>query len=111
MKTLNEWIDKQSRKLFITPAVLLILVFSVFPLIASLVISFTRVRPRAGGYNMRFVGFRNFKKIFFGSEQYHLLGTFEAISALGWCLILVMLSALLWWLYSYTKKDFKLIGL
>ena len=110
MKTLNEWIDKQSRKLFITPAVLLILVFSVFPLIASLVISFTRVRPRAGGYNMRFVGFRNFKKIFFGSEQYHLLGTFEAISALGWCLILVMLSVLLWWLYSYTKKDFKLIG-
>ena len=58
---------------------------------------------------MRFVGFRNFKKIFFGSEQYHLLGTFEAISALGWCLILVMLSALLWWLYSYTKKDFKLM--
>ena len=110
MKTLNEWIDKQSRKLFITPAVLLILVFSVFPLIASLVISFTRVRPRAGGYNMRFVGFRNFKKIFFGSEQYHLLGTFEAISGLGWCLILVMLFALLWWLYSYIKKDFKLIG-
>jgi len=110
MNTLNEWIDRQSRKLFITPAVFLILVFSVFPLIASLVISFTRVRPRAGGYNMRFVGFKNFKKIFFGSEQYHLLGTFEAISALGWCLILIILSLLLWWLYTYTKKDFKLIG-
>ena len=110
MNTLNEWIDRQSRKLFITPAVFLILVFSVFPLIASLVISFTRVRPRAGGYNMRFVGFKNFKKIFFGSEQYHLLGTFEVISALGWCLILIILSLLLWWLYTYTKKDFKLIG-
>jgi len=110
MNTLNEWIEKQSRKLFITPAVFLILVFSVFPLIASLIISFTRIRPRAGGYTMRFVGLKNFKKIFFGSEQYHLLGTFEAVSAFGWILMSVVLFLLIWWLHIYIKREFRLIG-
>ena len=86
----SEWVDRQSRTLFIFPAVFLILVFSIFPLVASVLISFTRIRPRVGGYQIRWVGLKNFKKLFTGSEQSHLLGTIEAVSVLwdGWRLLL-----------------------
>ena len=107
---LTEWFDLRSRQLFIFPAVFLILVFSVFPLVASLVISFTRIRPRAGGYFFRFVGLKNFKKLYTGSEQYHVLGTFEGISFLGWAAIIISAVLLLWWLYRYVQRDFKLLG-
>ena len=86
---LSEWLDRQSRSLFIAPAVILILIFSIFPLIASLVIAFTRIRPQAGGYRIRYVGLKNFEKQFVGSEQYHFLGTFDGISILGWAVIVV----------------------
>lgn len=107
---LGEWLDRQSRQLFIFPAVFLILVFSIFPLVASLVISFTRIRPRAGGYQVRYVGLKNFKKLFTGSEQYHLLGTFEGISVLGWVIIISATILIGWWLYRYVRRDFRLIG-
>jgi len=54
----------------------MILIFSIFPLVASLIIAFSRVRLRGGGYNVRFVWFQNFEKQLFGSEQFHFLGTF-----------------------------------
>ena len=39
---LSEWLDVQSRQLFITPAVVMILIFSIFPLVVSLVLAFAR---------------------------------------------------------------------
>ena len=45
----SEWFDHQSRRLFIMPAVIMILVFSIFPLIASAILALSRVRLRAGG--------------------------------------------------------------
>ncbi len=107
----SEWVDRQSRTLFIFPAVFLILVFSIFPLVASLLISFTRIRPRMGGYQIRWVGLKNFKKLFSGSEQDHLLGTMGGgISVLGWLVIVVVAVLLVWWLYSYVRKEFKVVG-
>ena len=107
----SEWVDRQSRTLFISPAVFLILVFSIFPLVASLLISFTRIRPRVGGYQIRWVGLKNFKKLFTGSEQSHLLGTMEGgISLLGWTSIIVVAALLLWWLYRYVRQEFKVVG-
>jgi len=90
--------------------VTLILIFSIFPLVASLVISFTRIRPRAGGYNIRFVGLRNFEKQLVGSGQDHFLGTFTQVSALGWVMIVVAGALVLWWLYRYIRWDFRVIG-
>jgi multiple sugar transport system permease protein len=62
-----EWFDRQSRQFFILPAVVMILVFSIFPLVASLILAFSRVRLRAGSYEIRPVGFANFEKQIFGS--------------------------------------------
>jgi len=88
----------------------LILIFSIFPLVASLILAFARVRLRAGGYNVRFVGFKNFEKQFFGSEQYHFLGKFTEISLMGWALILVAGAGILWWLYKFCTTRFNLLG-
>lgn len=106
----GEWLDRHSSQLFITPAVVMILIFSIFPLVASLIIAFSRVRLRGGTYQVRFVGFRNFEKQFFGSEQFHFLGTFTSISVLGWAIIAGSLGGLLWWLYRYCTTRFTLLG-
>lgn len=106
----SEWLDRQSSTIFITPAVILILVFSVFPLVASLIIAFSRFRLRGGGYQVRWVGFKNFEKQFFGSEQFHFLGTFTSISVLGWIAITTAAIATLWWLYRYCRRQFWWLG-
>lgn len=105
-----EWLDQHSRQLFITPAVVMILIFSIFPLVASLAIAFSRIRLRGGSYQTRFVGFDNFKKQFFGSEQFHFLGTFTSISLIGWAIILASGAALLVWMVRYVRTSFTVLG-
>lgn len=106
----SEWLDRHSRQLFITPAVVMILVFSIFPLVASLIIAFSRIRLRGGSYQVRFVWFQNFKKQIFGSEQFHFLGTFTTISLLGWIVTLTAAAGILYWLYRYATTKFTLLG-
>jgi len=97
-------------RLFLTPAVVLILVFSIFPLIASLILAFTRIRFRGGGFKVRYVAWRNFDKQFFGSEQFHLLGTFGPLSILGWIAGIAATIALLWWIVRYCSTHFTVVG-
>ncbi|OED41685.1 ABC transporter permease [Chromatiales bacterium (ex Bugula neritina AB1)] len=106
----SEWLDRQASTLFITPAVVLILVFSIFPLVASLIIAFSRFRLGAGSYRVRWVGLKNFEKQFFGSEQFHFLGTFNGMSVLGWVVSVSVAFALLWWLYRYCRTKFWWLG-
>ncbi|MCR9238774.1 MAG: sugar ABC transporter permease [Alphaproteobacteria bacterium] len=106
----NEWLDGHARQLFITPAVVMILIFSIFPLVASLIIAFSRVRLKAGGYQVRFVGFQNFSKQIFGSEQFHFLGTFTSLTFLGWAVALSATGAILWWMFRYITTGFSVVG-
>lgn len=106
----SEWLDLRYGTIFIFPAVVMILVFSIFPLVISLIIAFSRIRLRGGGYNVRFVGFKNFEKQLFGSEQFHFLGTFKGISTVGWIFIAVVLTVVLWWFARWTFSRFNVIG-
>ena len=107
----SEWFDRQSRGLFIMPAVIMILVFSIFPLIASAILALSRVRLKAGGYSVGFVGLANFEKQLFGSEQFHFLGTFDGIGPLGWAVTLATGALLVWWLVRYLRGPVWLPGL
>ena len=60
---------------FLMPSVLLILGLSLFPLLASLYMSLSRFRLAAGGFSIEFTGLSNYRKLLFGSEAPHLLGS------------------------------------
>lgn len=110
-ETRSEWIDRHAGSFFIMPAVIMILIFAIFPTIASIVIALSRIRPGADGYSIRFVGLQNFSKQFFGNEQIHLLGRFNQMSVLGWIVSLAVIGWLGWWLFKFIRRDFSVIGL
>ena len=97
---LAEWVDRNAGKLFIGPAVLTLLAFALFPLLISAYLSLTRLRLAAGGFTLEYVGWLNFKKLFFGSQQYHLLGTFDRLGAVDW---LIAGAALAIFLYLFVR--------
>ncbi len=98
---LDNWLDRNSARLFLLPTVLLILAFSLFPLVISAWLALSRFKLAAGGYDIRFIGFLNFKKLFTGSQQFHFLGTFAPIGVFGWCLLACTAAVLLWGTYKF----------
>jgi multiple sugar transport system permease protein len=107
----NDWLDRHTGLIFIWPAVLIILVFSIFPTIASAILAVSRLKLTGGSYNIRFVGFQNFSKQFFGSEQFHFLGTFTAFSAGAWIVAFIAGAAVAWWLVGYARSGLTVMGL
>src|SRR5689334_11774480 len=85
----SEWLDRRSASLFIAPAVVLILLFAIFPTIASIFIALSRVKFSSDGFRFRFVWFQNFEKQFITNEQVHFLGRLEGLSTAGWVFTLI----------------------
>jgi len=79
----SRWSPGGSEGVFIWPAVLVLLGFSLFPLIVSLWLSFSRLKFVKGGVQINNVGLANYRKLFFGSEQAHFLGVWTMPSVLG----------------------------
>ena len=71
----SNWLDEQSGRLFIGPAVAVVLAFSIFPIGLSALLSLSRFSLQAGGVDIAFIGALNYRKLLFGSQQYHFLGT------------------------------------
>jgi multiple sugar transport system permease protein len=109
-ETWSEWLDRHSRTIFIAPAIFMILVFAIFPTIASLVIAVSRIRLTGGGYTVRFVGLQNFTKQFAGNDQVHFLGRLGELSALGWFVSLAATGLIVWWWVNYLRSGPTLIG-
>jgi multiple sugar transport system permease protein len=107
-----ERLDRHSGLLMVLPAVLVVLAFAIFPLIISAYLSLVRFALAPGGFKLTFVGLFNYKRLLFGTQQYHLLGTFGAFGLVEWALTGVALAALLYWLVSYSRSiRFSVIGL
>jgi multiple sugar transport system permease protein len=106
-----EWADVHSRTFFIAPAVSLILIFAIFPTFYSIVFALSRVKFTANGLRFRFVWFDNFVNEFTGPEQVHFLGRIGTLSILGWLFLLIVLAAIVWWLYRSLQKGTSLIGM
>ena len=73
-------LDKISPAVFLYPSVVSILFISIFPLIGSLYIAFTKFKFVKGGIQFKYVGLLNFKKLLFGSQQYHFIGSLNELS-------------------------------
>ncbi|HVJ42963.1 MAG TPA: sugar ABC transporter permease [Dongiaceae bacterium] len=110
----SDWLDRQADRLFILPAVLILLTFSIFPLLISAYLALSRFQLTAGGYQLRFVGWLNFKKLLFGGEQYHFLGVFVPVPWYGWLLLALVILLLARSIAQYIRSGkptlFGLIG-
>lgn len=87
------------------PSVLIILFLSIFPLIASLMVSFSRIQFVRGGFEVNFVGLANYRKILVGSEQRHFLGRFDTPSVFGWALLGIFVAVMFWMLVNYLRSN------
>jgi multiple sugar transport system permease protein len=103
-ESIQDWLDRQAGRLFILPAVVLILGFSIFPLIASAYLALSRFKLAPGGYTLTFIGLFNFKKMITGSQQFHLLGTFGTITLLGWMIIAAATALSVWGIVRYVRS-------
>ena len=96
-----EWVDRNAGKVFILPAVLTLLAFSLFPLLVSAYLTLTKLKFAAGGFTLRYVEWLNFKKLIFGSQQYHLLGTFDVFGIVDWLILGAIFALLLFFFVRY----------
>jgi multiple sugar transport system permease protein len=98
-ETLDAWrSDGAARWLFIWPAVLLILVLSIFPLVASVALSLSKLAFHQGGVDLKFIGFANYQQLLFGLERSHFLGVLKTPNPLGWAIVIatIALTGLAW---------------
>jgi multiple sugar transport system permease protein len=80
--------DGAARWLFIWPAVILVLVLSLFPLVASVALSFSKLVFNPGGVDLSFIGFSNYQQLLFGLERSHFLGVAKTPNPFGWAVFL-----------------------
>ena len=99
MTSLGAWrSDSAARWLFIWPTVLFILFLSLFPLVASLALSLSRLAFHQGGVDLKFIGFTNYQQLLFGLERSHFLGVLKTPSPVGWAILIatIALTAYAW---------------
>jgi len=107
---ISEFIDRNSGRLMVLPAVLVLLAFAIFPLIISAYLALSRFALAPGGFKLTFIGWLNFKKLLVGSQQYHLLGSLKPLSVLDWLLFGICALLCLFWLGRSIKVHRSAIG-
>jgi multiple sugar transport system permease protein len=109
---LSRLLDRHAPAVFIMPAVLVVLAMSIFPLLLSLYLSLSRFRFVRGGFELKFIGLLNYRKLLLGSEQFHFLGTFGALSAASWAILGIAAGGLALLLARYARGErYTLAGL
>ena len=99
MTSLGAWrSDSTARWLFIWPTVLFILFLSLFPLVASLALSLSKLAFHQGGVDLKFIGFTNYQQLLFGLERSHFLGVLKTPSPVGWAILIaaIVLTTYAW---------------
>jgi multiple sugar transport system permease protein len=99
------------RGAFIWPAVLVILFVSVFPLLASLYISLSRLELARGGFTFHFIGLANFRELLFGGERSHFFGVDRPLTPLGWLVLVAGLGLLCWGLVRAWRGGVSVVGM
>ncbi len=109
--SLNRWLDNSTPSVLLFPALLLVLAFSIFPLIVSVYLALSRINVAASPIDIQYIGLKNFEKQLFGSEQRHFLGRFGEVGPVGYLLLGVCLITLIYFLVSYIRSPrFRLMG-
>ncbi|HYJ71500.1 MAG TPA: sugar ABC transporter permease [Actinomycetota bacterium] len=99
------------RAAFIWPALLAILFVSIYPLLASLYISLSRLKLVRGGFEFRFVGLDNFRELLVGGEQGNFLGVQRPLGPVGWAVMATGVALLGWGLVRAWRGGASVAGM
>lgn len=102
---IKRWWDASPRLLFLSPSVLFVLFLSIFPLVASLYLSMSRIRFVKGGFEITFIGFRNYEKLLAGSQERHFLGKYGEVTTEGYVVLLILVLLMLIMLVRYCLRE------
>ncbi|MDJ0829625.1 MAG: sugar ABC transporter permease [Desulfobacterales bacterium] len=100
----SEWADMRAPAVFILPAIMVILMLAIFPLIVSLYLSLSRFKFIKGGFSLKFIGLLNYKKLLVGSQQFHFLGVFGKLTVLEIGILILAAVLLIVWLVRYFRS-------
>ena len=103
-------LDRVAGGVFILPAVVVILAFSIFPLLTSLYVSLSRLGFAQGGVELKFVGFDNYAKLLFGIDRPHFLGVTGPLTPIGIAVLLAIYGLFALLLYRYARGPNRTIG-
>lgn len=91
---------------------LLILALSLFPLVASVALSVSKLAFHQGGVDLKLVGFGNYQQLLFGLERSHFLGVLKSPNPIGWAILGVSGALIaLAWLRSARSGTVRPVGL
>src|ERR1700743_2349188 len=107
-ETRDEWIDRHSGRIMVLPAVVILLCFALLPPLLSLCLC--RFRLAGGSFTLAFLGLYNYRRLLFGAQQSHLIGTLKPIETSGWIAFAVYAAAVLYWLIRYARAEFTVFG-
>jgi multiple sugar transport system permease protein len=99
------------RAAFIWPALLAILFVSIYPLLASLYISLSRLKLVRGGFEFRFIGLDNFRELLVGEEQSSFLGVTRPLTPVGWVVVGAGAGLLGWGLVRAWRAGVQPVGM
>jgi multiple sugar transport system permease protein len=102
---LSSWLDAAAPNVLLMPTVLIVLALSIFPLIISLYLSFSRFQLVRGGFNVTFIGFANYNKLLFGSEARKTLGRIEELPWTAWIIIGLVAVLMLYFFAQYVRSN------
>jgi multiple sugar transport system permease protein len=104
--------DQFAASAFVLPALLVILLLSIFPLVLSLWISLSRLTFEKGGAVMTFVGLDNYDKLIRGINREHFLGVLVQPTLFTWIVMAIVVILFGRWLFHYVRgHDFSIGGL
>ena len=103
-------LDRFASAVFILPAVVVILGFSIFPLLASLYVSMTRLKFVEGGVELKFVGLDNYSKLLIGIDHEHFLGLAGALTPASVAVLAAGYGLLAFLLVRYIRSARRTVG-
>lgn len=103
--TLSSRLERLAGLTFVLPAVLVVLVLSIFPLIVSIGLSLGRIQFVRGGFEYNYVGLANYRKLLVGSEQTHFLGLMTDPTLVSWLIFGLVVVALGIFLVRYIRSS------
>src|SRR5215472_1479753 len=102
--TIMTRLDRRAGSVFILPAVLVILGFSIFPLLASLYVSLSTLSFNEGGVQLKFVGLANYSRLVVGIDRPHFLGVTAPLSPASVAILVAVYAGLAYLLVRYSRS-------